>query len=551
MVDKKHVYAVDDFDKLDRFLILGTENNTMYSTGAELTKLNTDNLIQLLKLDHVKTIDRVVEVSTLGLGSKNDYCLFALAIAASQDDNKIRSYALSKLNEVARTATHLFTFLEIVKGYRGWGSALRKAVAKWYTTKNPEQLAYQVVKYRERNGWKHKDALRLSHPVAGNATTESIFRWIVGGMDAVSGTTPYVKGKVDKKVLNRADLTDYLPNIITAYEQAKTADLPRLLSLINGNDVKLPREAIPTEHLTNPAVWEALLESMPLEAMVRNIATMTRVGLLGVSKEATYKVIERLNDQEYLHKSRIHPIKMLAAYMTYVAGKSSRGSSEWVPIKEVTEALNTGFYKTFANVTPVGKKSLIALDVSGSMTTHEVGGIIGLDARTASAALALVNANVEKDVSFIGFSVGVNDDKNSKKDVWTYSQTTSRYSHNKGSIIEMEIDPSMTISQVMRYIAGFRFGGTDCSLPMLYAIDKEIPFENISVYTDNETYQTAMRADAALYRMRDRLKVDTKLAVVGMVSNEITIANPKDSGMMDFVGFSPDTPAAIADFFRK
>lgn len=550
MVDKTHVFAVDNFNKLDRFLILGTESNTMYSTGAELTKLNTENLIQLLKQDYVKTIDRVVEVSTLGLGSKNDYCIFAIAIAASNDDEKIRSYALSKLNDVARTATHLFTFLEIVKGYRGWGSALRKAVAKWYTSKNPEQLAYQVVKYRERNGWKHKDAMRLSHPVAKDDTTESIFRWVVGGMDAVSGATPYTKGKVDKKTITRNDLTNSLPNIITAYEQAKTADVPRLLSLINGNDVKLPREAIPTEHLTNPAVWEALLESMPLEAMIRNIATMTRVGLLGVSKEATYKILERLNDQEYLQKSRIHPIKMLAAYLTYVAGKSARGSSEWVPIKEVTEALNSGFYKTFSNVTPVGKKGLVALDVSGSMTTHEVGGILGLDARTASAALALVNANIESDVSFIGFSTGMNDDKKTKKDVWTYSQPTSRYSYNQGSIVEMNIDPTMSLSTVMRYIADFRFAGTDCSLPMLYAIDKGIPFENISVYTDNETYQTAMRADAALYRMRDRLKVDTKLAVVGMVSNEITIANPKDSGMMDFVGFSPDTPAAIADFFR-
>ena len=38
----------------------------------------------------------------------------------------------------------------------------------------------------------------------------------------------------------------------------------------------LPREALRSEHLTQAVVWEALLEDMPMTALVRNLATDTR-----------------------------------------------------------------------------------------------------------------------------------------------------------------------------------------------------------------------------------------------------------------------------------
>ena len=44
-----------------------------------------------------------------------------------------------------------------------WGRALRKAVADWYNEKGGMALALAVTKYKQRNGWSHKDLLRLSH----------------------------------------------------------------------------------------------------------------------------------------------------------------------------------------------------------------------------------------------------------------------------------------------------------------------------------------------------------------------------------------------------
>ena len=54
--------------------------------------------------------------------------------------------------EVARTSTHLFQFAEALQGFGGWGRATTRAVAGWYERDRVGQLAYQAIKYRQREG---------------------------------------------------------------------------------------------------------------------------------------------------------------------------------------------------------------------------------------------------------------------------------------------------------------------------------------------------------------------------------------------------------------
>src|SRR5207247_5843443 len=110
---------------------------------------------------------------------------------AGAEDEQTRRAALSALPQVARTGTHLFQFATFVEGFRGWGRALRRAVGGWYAVQKVDALAYQAVKYRQRDGVTHRDLLRLAHP----ATTVSgrnprldvspdhgrLFEWIVRG----------------------------------------------------------------------------------------------------------------------------------------------------------------------------------------------------------------------------------------------------------------------------------------------------------------------------------------------------------------------------------
>ena len=75
---------------------------------------------------------------------------------------------------------------------------------------------------------------------------------------------------------------------IWAFERVQTAeDVDTVLKLIA--DYDLPREALPTQWLNEARVWEALLAKMPMTAMIRNLATMTRVGLLAPLSEAVIR----------------------------------------------------------------------------------------------------------------------------------------------------------------------------------------------------------------------------------------------------------------------
>lgn len=496
-------FTITPWDQLDRFLILGTEGGTFYQKEQPLTVQNAQNVVRLLAQDGVRVVNRVVEISDAGRANKNDPALFVLALATASDDIATRQAALAALPKVARIGTHLFHYVEFVNGMRGWGRALKRAVGDWYMNMPVDRLAMQMVKYQSRDGWSHRDVLRLAKPTTNDdAERSAIMGWAVGKSHAVNHP------------------------LIQAFEDAKRAksakDIVRLIV-----DHNLPREAIPTEFLNDPKVWEALLVNMPLEATIRNLAKMTSIGLL-TPMSATEKAIKaKLSDAEVIRRARLHPMKILSAFLTYGSGRGVKGSLTWNPVRGVVDALDQAFYGSFATVTPTGKNTLLALDVSASMTWENCGGVPGLTPRVGSAAMALITANVESSYEFMAFTSG------------------------NGGISELKVSPRQRLDDVVKTINGMNMGGTDCSLPMVHALNAKLPVEAFAVYTDNETYAGRIQPSEALKKFRNSMGIPAKLAVVGMTSTGFSIADPKDAGMMDFVGFDASAPAIMSDFFRN
>src|SRR5207302_423273 len=101
----------------------------------------------------------------------------------------------------------------------------------------------------------HRDLLRLAHPMPPTAQHQELFYWLTRGWPGV-GDEPHPDA-----VLRR----------IWALERAKRAErVEEVVRLIR--EERLPREAVPTRWLAQPAVWEALLNDMPMTALVRNLA---------------------------------------------------------------------------------------------------------------------------------------------------------------------------------------------------------------------------------------------------------------------------------------
>jgi 60 kDa SS-A/Ro ribonucleoprotein len=500
-------FAVDDWTRLDRFLILGSEGGSYYASEQKLTAENAQAVIRCILLDGVRTVKRIVEISESGRAPKNEPAILALALASAHGDPETRSAVAEALPKVCRIGTHLFHFGEYVASMRGWGRGLRRAVANWYVNARPSDVAFQAVKYQQRDGWSHRDLLRLSHPSAPTDEHNLVFNWIVKGWPNV-GPEPHP--------LKAAQL-------IWAFERAKTADKAEILKLIE--EYRMPREALPTQWLNDPDVWATMLPHMGLTAMLRNLGNMSKIGLLtAANRDIVEFVAKNITSADQLKRARVHPIAVLSALMTYGQGHGMRGKGEWNPVTRIIDALDAAFYAAFGNVEPCGKPMVLALDVSGSMDGGAIAGVPGLTPRIGSAAMSMITAAREQNVEIVGFS-----DK----------------------LVKVNISPRQRLDDVVKTLQSIPMGGTDCALPMIWALENKIKAEAFVVYTDSETWFGKVHPVQALQQYRDKMHIPAKLIVVGMVANKFSVADPNDAGMLDVVGFDTASPQLISDFIKE
>jgi len=321
--------------------------------------------------------------------------------------------------------------------------------------------------------------------------------------------------------VTQEELSDALPKLVHDFVRVQRAeDVSEVVRLIEANP-NITWEMIPTKFLGEAKVWEVLLPNLPMTALLRNLARMTANGVLKPLSRTTQFVADRLTDEERIRKARIHPVAILAALATYRQGHGTRGRLSWEPVPEVIDALNSAFYLAFRNVPATGKRWLLALDVSGSMSAGSIAGIPGLTPCMASAAMAMVTARVEPHHHIMGFA---------------------------HEFRPLGITAEDSLEEAMEKAHDSNFGGTDCALPMLWALENGVEVDVFVVYTDSETWYGDIHPAQALQKYRREMGIPAKLVVVGMVSNGFTIADPDDAGMLDVVGFDTATPNLIADF---
>jgi 60 kDa SS-A/Ro ribonucleoprotein len=491
-----YTFQLDDFARLHRFLILGVDEGTYYSSARALAVENATVVLRCLDADPKRTVEIICQVSDSGRAPKNDPALFALAMATAHPEAS--KYALASLHQVARTGTHLFHFAQFVEAQRGWGRGLRRAVADWYQG-GADGLAYQLIKYRQRDGWTHRDLLRLSHPKAPSQVHKSLYDFACGRLSD--------------------DVPEGFPRIIDGFEMVQRADAKRAAELIH--EYRLPWEALTSEQLAKPEPWAALLESgsLPLGALVRNLGVMTTRGVLAPLSKGTTVALKRLGDVEEIRRARLHPIAILNALITYQGGRS-RGGVEWTPVPQIVDALDAAFYSSFGVVEPAGKRTVLGLDVSGSMTMGAVANA-AFTSMQGATAMAMVTAAAEPQTIPVAFS---------------------------HTMVPVDVSPRRRLDDQMRDLNKIPFGRTDCAQPMLWAMANKVEADTFVIYTDNETYCGSVHPFQALQQYRQKMGINARLVVVGMTATGFTIADPQDVGMLDVVGFDTTAPQVISDF---
>ena len=523
--------SVNDENRLVRLFCLGSEGTTYVAGDPLLTPQNAKCVTRMLQSGRGhEVVNMAIFYSGSGSTAKQNGVLLAVAMCARQTvDPRTKAYCYQNLSRFCRTPTQLFMFIRYCRtpgNGNGWtpdypriggGHGFRRAISQWYlrfmnVPNGAKTLAMLVTKYRKRNGWSHQDALRVAHPRAGpsnGCSVAAILKYIAKGFN---------KAKDDLQATG-GDVCQYLQAVedVRAQRDPTTLDATSLAGLVRQHH--LTREHLNTQLLSFAEIWEALLEHMPMTAMIRNLGKMSAVGILSPGSQNETMITGRLGDVDALSNARIHPFNVLLARLTY---NRRRGNNE-----AILSALDQAFYLTFRFVLPTNNRFLLALDVSASMFSGSVNGCNSIHAGTAAAAMALVTARTEPNYEIVAFST---------------------------TMVPLNIRRNMTLSQVEDEMRRVPCGTTDCTLPMQYALEQyestqRRQFDVFVVYTANKPDNHKLSPAEVLRDYRQRAMVpDAKLVVCAMKSNGFTIADPEDVNMLDVAGFDWNAPQLIRQF---
>lgn len=496
-------FKLDIWGHLDRFLILGSDSPSYYASASKLTKKAADSILKCIKADGKRTVDRIVEISSDGRAPKNDPAVFALALCAIHGDAETIQHAYDSLPAVARIGTHLFQFVSAIDELGKWNAATKRGIANWYTKRNDARLALQLLKYQSRDGWAHRDVLRLAHVKPASEVQSALFRYAVKGSEGLEEGTVVPQLLIDFETLKR--------------NPAKS----NAIKIISRNK-DITWEMIPTELHRDPDVMSALMETMGMTALIRKLGQLTNIGVIAPLSDGLKVAVSKLANAEAIKAGRVHPITILNALNQYKKGHGDKGSLTWKPEQRILDALNDAFYDSFQYIPSTGQNFLLGVDCSGSMFSASVSGAPNLTAAEVAGVMALAIAKRESNYWIGGFN---------------------------RKMSELEISPNMRLDEALKVIQKFNWGTTDCSLPMLHAMEHKMNNVNkFVVITDNETYAGRMQPVEALARYRKQCVSDAKLIVCGTSVTDFTIADPKDPGMLDIVGFDSAAPQLIQTF---
>jgi len=522
-----YVFAKDQWNQVEDFLILGTTGGTYYTGQDKLTNTNVDVLFDAIAADGPRVVSLITEIAIAkpARAPKPRPYLFALAACAAKGDPATKQAVKAAFPGVVRTTDHLAAFFGYWKNLAGKatsrgagpviGRAMRTAFGSWFNAEDIHDVAFPALKARQRatpagEAMALRDVIRIAHVTGRTDAHRVLIGWLAGRV-------------ADDEA--RAALRD-LDDFLTAQAVTTPAEA---VQVIRARGV--PWEFLPSTVMKDPKVWEELIGTIGMTALIRNLARMTRLGTLGpFTTDATSRVVARLTSRDALAKARIHPMDVYLALKAYQSGSSQpdprKPAQTWHSVPAVSDALEVAYDSSFAAAEPTGRKYIVAVDSSGSMsrwsTVVSAGSALG-PAYEVANTIAVMLAKLE------GPNVHVID-------------------------VDTRVHPSRVTPQTnLRELATWQAsgGGTDMSLPFTWALQQRAEADGFLVITDNETWAGNRHPVQALAAYRRSVNPAARVIVVSMTATGYSIADPGDPGVLNVAGLDGALPKLIAGFFRS
>jgi len=486
------------WNMLRRCLLIGTAKSTYYAGKKELTEDFIKVVQECVAKDPDRTAAEIVYASD-GRAINNSAPIFALVLLSMGETPEAKKAFIEIFPQVVRTGSHFYEWLNYTKSLRGFGKIVREAGRSWLSRDNVSDLTYQLLKYQQRHGFSNRDALRLFHLKPPTEDHDLLFSWVTKGWQELPSQIP-------SEALTR----------VWWYEWLKRNPDQTHKAIAQG---RLTHEMAAPVGKMDKQAWQLLFNDMPIGAMLRNLGSLTQLGVLKADESANLDRVESvLNSRDRLRKGRIHPIDVLKALKTYKSGgKIGRSQKTWQPVPRIVDILELALEMSFDVVKPTGKVFLHAVDISGSMS-YGVVQSVGLSCCEIATTMALVTAKAEKNYEIRGFSTKFIDLKISKKD---------------------------SFSSAIKKASNKNFGGTDATVAYDWAIKNNFKADVICFWTDSESWAGSKHPSQALARYRKKVNPNVKAVYVTLAPYQITLVDPQDPLSWDLGGFDPGTPRLI------
>lgn len=513
-----YVFRKDVWTRLADFLVLGTEGGTYYANEQKHTIRNIKTVAEAVALDGVRAVQMAVDYSS-GRPPRvvKPYpALYVVGVALVTGDLDTRRVAADSVPKVARTVDHLAHLFGYAKGAGGVGAAgsvsstvAHRAWVNWFRAGDPNAVAYQLLKYPSRKTgdgepFRPGDLLRLASPHPRNDTESDLFGLAVGKRTPLDVTGSFANAK--------------------AYYEAQLADTPaKAVKVIRAYHV--PWEFLPDKVLKSPEVWAALIPTLGMTALIRNLARMTEYGVFSPLSDAVGQVTSRLKDQTELHRARIHPFDVMLARVVYASGRAQPNAKApvrtWTPNVYILDALDRAFEVAGRVAERRVGRLVVGIDRSGSMgygVTHG-GSVIGRAYNIAAASALSLIRTWEADSHVVEFDTGV---------------------------YPSQLRPNMSLGEVMRL--PFDGGGTDLAAPIGWALRQNVKCDAFVILTDNETWAGRRHTTHLIDDYRRRINPAARVIVASTVASGMSVLDPKESGVLNIAGFDSSLPTLVAGY---
>ena len=435
-------YSLDDKAALAQLVCTGTFHDTFYANASS----QLDSVLALTKNIPTEFIAKAAIYARHNAYMKDSPAILC-AVLACRDVTVLHKV----FTKVIDNGKMLKNFVQIIRsgvtGRKSMGTAVKRLVQHWLTSRTDEQLFKDIV----GNDPSLADVIKMVHPTAKNAKQNTMFAYICGNLEVnVNIETGKVKSvynnyRGNKKKVNKSDV----PEIIARYEIFKKMRLA-------GKDYKIPD--VPFQMISSfnmkTEEWTEMAKNGQWMFTRMNLNNFNKNGVFN-NDTVTDMICNRLSDPIEVKKARAFPYQLLTTF-------KNTGD---IPTK-VSNALQDAMEIAIDNVPSLNQKVYVLVDVSGSMSCPVTGYRSSATSDTTcidvAALFAAAILRKNQDAEVIPFDTTVHNDH--------------------------KLNPRDSVMTNATILSNFCGGGTDCSCAIKYLNENKAKGDLIIMISDNMSW---------------------------------------------------------------